>query len=293
MRNGENYWTKEKIIEKSLECKTRSEFIKKYSRGYYYAKKLNIYVDICKNFIKLNNDTKRCIYVYEFDDKYVYVGLTNNLKTRKYKHKQEGSVYEYMKINNNYVLKQLSEYLDIDIAIEKEEFYVNEYKKNGWNILNKSKTGSIGSNVVKWTKDKLIEEALKYKTRTEFQKGSKGAYLRAYRIKYLDEICSHMIEKKKPNGYWNNFERCKNIAFKYENKTDFLENNYSAWYYSKKNNWFDEICSHMIEKKKPNGYWEIKDNCFEASKNYKNKTDFKNHSAYEYSRKNDWLDDFF
>jgi predicted GIY-YIG superfamily endonuclease len=44
-----------------------------------------------------------------------------------------------------------------------------------------------------WTKDRCKQEALKYKTKTEFIKGSYSAYQRALAKKWLPEICSHMI----------------------------------------------------------------------------------------------------
>lgn len=43
-----------------------------------------------------------------------------------------------------------------------------------------------------WTKERCIEEALKYKTRTIFQHISKSAYDASFRNKWLDECCEHM-----------------------------------------------------------------------------------------------------
>ena len=50
-----------------------------------------------------------------------------------------------------------------------------------------------------WNKDRCHEESLKYKTRKEFSKISRSAYISAYRNKWLDDICSHMI--KNPNHH--------------------------------------------------------------------------------------------
>ena len=44
-----------------------------------------------------------------------------------------------------------------------------------------------------WSIDKLKEEALKYKTRGEFQKFSLSAYSIAHKNGWLDDVCSHMI----------------------------------------------------------------------------------------------------
>jgi hypothetical protein len=43
-----------------------------------------------------------------------------------------------------------------------------------------------------WTKDNCRKEALKYITRSEFEKNNLGAYTKARRENWLDEICEHM-----------------------------------------------------------------------------------------------------
>jgi hypothetical protein len=44
-----------------------------------------------------------------------------------------------------------------------------------------------------WTKEKCYEEALKYKTRTTYQKSNHSSYEVARKNKWLNEICKHMI----------------------------------------------------------------------------------------------------
>ena len=43
-----------------------------------------------------------------------------------------------------------------------------------------------------WTKENCQKEALKYNTRSLFEKGNLGAYTKARRQNWLDEICQHM-----------------------------------------------------------------------------------------------------
>ena len=50
-----------------------------------------------------------------------------------------------------------------------------------------------------WTYDKCKEEALKYNTRTEFQKNSYNVYKKFVKYKYINDICSHMIKNNKVN----------------------------------------------------------------------------------------------
>ena len=58
-----------------------------------------------------------------------------------------------------------------------------------------------------WTKEKVHEVALKCKTRNEFKDGGpdkegSSPYTVARINNWLEEVCSHMFEIKKPKGYW-------------------------------------------------------------------------------------------
>jgi hypothetical protein len=96
-----------------------------------------------------------------------------------------------------------------------------------------------------WTKEKCFEEALKYKSRNDFKKFCRQAYTISCENKWIDKISQHMTQIKKPNSYWT-FEKCKEIASNYNYKTDYIKHAQSAYKIAKKNNWNDEICSHMI-----------------------------------------------
>ena len=120
--------------------------------------------DICSHMKSVGNRYKRCIYSYVFSDNSVYVGLTSNLKNRHYRHLKKGTVYNYI-INSgfDYEIFQLTKYIDVELAKQKEGEFVNKYKNDNYTILNKAKTGGVGSTIKKWTYDKCKEEALKYK----------------------------------------------------------------------------------------------------------------------------------
>ena len=45
---------------------------------------------------------------------------------------------------------------------------------------------------IKWAKDLVIQESLKYRYRSEFRKGSPSAYNRACKDGYISFICNHM-----------------------------------------------------------------------------------------------------
>ncbi len=58
------------------------------------------------------------------------------------------------------------------------------------------------------------------------------------------------MEKKniKPSGYWNVYENCKNEALKYDNIKEFANKCSAAYHVIRRNNWYDELFSHMIKK---------------------------------------------
>jgi hypothetical protein len=73
---------------------------------------------------------------------------------------------------------------------------------------------------VKWTEEKIWEEAKKYSTRIEFQKKSNNAYHAALNKKIIDKVCSHMIKLRNDN--WT-YDELKKIAEKYEVYKDFKQ----------------------------------------------------------------------
>jgi len=141
-----------------------------------------------------------------------------------------------------------------------------------------------------WMFDKCKEEALKYNTRKKFAINSSSAYDNSRKNKWLNEICSHMIETQKPKGYWT-FDKCKKEALKYNTKTEFLKNSSACYSFSNRKKWTDEICSHML---KFNGkiIW-TKEKCHEEAKKYKYRNDFNksSHVVYSISQRHKWLND--
>jgi predicted GIY-YIG superfamily endonuclease len=198
MKHKLKSWDYDKCKKEALKYNNRTEFqYGEGSRGAYNHAKENGFLDkICEHMEMKGNLFKRCIYAFEFEDNHVYIGLTYNIKERKIDHlnKKKSQVYRHKnKTNSKYILKQLTEYIDIKNACQKEEYYVNKYKKQGWIILNKSKTGSIGGKPIIWSNDLVRKEALKYNNKTEFIKKSKGAYSYALKNNIVNNICNHMI----------------------------------------------------------------------------------------------------
>ena len=88
-------------------------------------------------------------------------------------------------------------------------------------------------------KENVFEEARKYKTRWEFQKGCIGAYTSAYKNKWLDEI-DWFVSPQKPKGYWTR-EKVFEEAKKYQTIGEFQKGCISAYIVARKNKWIDEM----------------------------------------------------
>lgn len=142
-----------------------------------------------------------------------------------------------------------------------------------------------------WTKERCAEEALKYPTRRQFQKGCQSAYQKAYKEHWLDEICTHMKTVGKPCGYWTK-EMCAVEARKHRTRMDFQQANPSAYNKANQEGWLDEICSHIRIISKNNKEWTNETCRMEALK-YKTRTDFKRKSpsAYYKAKREGWLEE--
>ena len=87
-------------------------------------------------------------------------------------------------------------------------------------------------------------------------------------------------------------EKCREEALKYKTKKDFRNKSHSVYTTCVRNNWIEEICSHMILSRNPKNTW-TKEKCKEEALKYKTKKDFnkKSKSAYYASSINNWLND--
>jgi hypothetical protein len=155
----------------------------------------------------------------------------------------------------------------------------------------------------KWTLEILQEEVKKYKTRSEFQKNNKGAYLSAMRKKLLDELFKNhknngYSTKRKPDGYWTK-EKLQEEVNKYKTRSEFSKNNPSLYSIIQKHKWYNDLFSKHENsgysiKQKPLNYWNY-ENVQEEANKYKTRYDFRQNSpdANSYAEKNNLINKLF
>jgi hypothetical protein len=150
MQLPNGYWTKEQCHQDALKYEYKHQFQKNSKSAYSIACKNGWIDEICMHMKIIGNRYERMIYVYEFSNNYAYVGLTFNLDKRNAKHlsqieKKLSPVADFIRKTSQIpILKKLTNYMPVDMAQNLEKFYIQEYKNNGWILINKLVGGGLG-----------------------------------------------------------------------------------------------------------------------------------------------------
>lgn len=156
----------------------------------------------------------------------------------------------------------------------KNRGWLNEIASlNGWKVQ-KTKKGSKPNGY--WdVKERCIEEARKYKTRTSWGNSSVSSIKSARVNGWFDECVAHMLPpKNKPKGYWNDKEKCITEAKKYKTRAEWARGSDGTYRAARKNKWVTECTSHMIQLQKPDGYW-TKERCTKVALKYKTRNEWR------------------
>jgi hypothetical protein len=93
----------------------------------------------------------------------------------------------------------------------------------------------------KYTKDEVSKEALKYKNRNAFKKGSNSHYRAALAHKWMDDVTKHMEYQYKN---WSK-EDVEKEALKYNYPSEFEYNSPKAYGAAVYHGWLKDVTSHM------------------------------------------------
>ena len=221
------YWNiKENNIEAAKKCKNKKEFSDKYFGAFNAAKRNGWLEEYCRDIFtdKTNYPSYEskihCVYAYEFNEKNsVYVGRTSSLKRRHKTHKsktENDCVYRFSVENNVDIPypKVLEENLNAEESQMMEHLWIEKYKDNGWNVINKARTGigigSLGATAPKWTYEACKKAASECKTKQEF----KEKYSRAHNVSrennWIDEFFPFNAIREK--GCFDTLEGCKDAC---------------------------------------------------------------------------------
>jgi len=295
LQRPNGYWNLERLKEAAAPYSSRKEFKKNSSAAYNACVRAGL-IEVCCSHMKRGYGlAKRGIYIFEFEDKVCYVGLTYNFDKRYIEHTQEkGVVFNYIQQHENVVFKfkKLSEYIDPEEAAKLEAKTIEKYKLEGWLCLNKQKAGNLGgARRGEWDKESCRIEAQKYTTRSQFRREAGGVYRAAFKNGWYTEITSHMPKFIPSRPKWDTLEKVQVAALKCKSRSEFKRKNRGAYASARRNKWFTEVTSHMSER----ASWDTLEKVQVAALKYKTRNEFqkKSNGAYRAARRNDWMNILF
>jgi hypothetical protein len=243
-------WCKEDVIREAKKYKHRSHFMKGNHSAYNAAHRMNL-KEAFEHMEPLGHVKSRLVYAYEFPDNRVYVGLTANKDKRHGEHMRDGRgpVNKHMnKIGIAPRYRMISQwYIGHSEAQELEKNTVDEYKQNGWTIMNTAPAGNLGGNLYKWNEDNLKEITLKYRTRYDMIKGDPNAY-----GIIIQKGWKHLFNHMEWEGnIKHTLEECIEEAKKYTCRQDFRKGRYDLYQWTYKHKHQEVVFAHMPKKQIP------------------------------------------
>ena len=143
-----------------------------------------------------------------------------------------------------------------------------------------------------WTKEKVFEESHKYSNKKDFENKAKTAFLKAMSNGWLPLMT---WLKPLPLGKISKWTREAIIeeSKKYTSRTEFAINSPTAYQHACEDKTIFKEMPWIKEKKKPDGYWDVKEHVLEESKKYKNRTEFSigAFTAWRKAKDYGWIDE--
>ena len=247
-------WTLHQIAEEANKYSSRSEFEKRSRGAYKAAHRRGLLDAVCGHMQRKGHRFKRAIYVYEFADRSVYVGLTYDYERRHRQHMRFSKRIIEKAKRFGYKLIRKDKWMLPEAAAREEARLLRSYSRRGWQLINFSKPGSIGGSLRKWTPAALSVEVRKYRTLSDFQRYSRGAYQAAWKSGVLDSIAAGLERVKQPNGSWTQAAILRE-AKKYDTRSQFIAKAGGACNAARRLGIIEKACKHMRQFTLPKGSW--------------------------------------
>lgn len=134
------------------------------------------------------------------------------------------------------------------------------------------------------------KEFKKFNSLKKLKKFNRDCYNAILRNGWKYNFSAYNDKVVKEFGYWNDVEHCIEEAKKYSTITELKIKSNGCYASVLKHHWENE-CFPDFKKRKPNGYWDIKENCIEEAKKYRNLREFQRYAygAYNCSKNNNWI----
>lgn len=293
-------WDETACYELAKTCHNISEMEEKSNKAAKYARKYGWVEQYTwfENYLDNLEDFRYCIYVYT-DDIAAYIGLTRDYRLkerhREHNNKKNGK-YDTVKSYFNSKNEELPQPIVLMSNLEPrdaqyyEAYYKDKYEQNGYIVLNKAATGSLGGGYFRHTKEECESIAKQYKTLTEFCNKEPNIYTAARVHKWLNDYTWLERQEQEIVTYEEAYEAAK----KYKYIGDFAKQSQRQYNAAYKKNWLKDYTWLEYRGKRKDKKEYTYEECFEAAKQYQKAKSFYNHKTTlcKYSREMGWYDDY-
>lgn len=260
--------TDEEIEKRARKFTRLVDFQRKDNAAYNMARYRGLlpkFTWLSKNVEAAARHYKDAVYVYEFTNTHsAYIGRSIEPKHRDSRHRKPGdSVYEYAKARGVEVppMKFLCDGVEPHTGAVKECEFMEEYKKNGWILLNKCKGGSLGQiGTGHLTHDKCISTAKKYEYIKDFMHDHMSMYTKMRATGWIAEcpwlkyvLPRKKAERAKRGSYLDPVhgkENVRKVAAKCSGRWQFSKTYARAYNVAKDMGWLDEFFPDYQQKRK-------------------------------------------
>jgi len=238
---------KKEILNKHLRIASEYEYLKDLRKDHkstytYFANTGNLHM--ISHLKKLGDRVSRCVYVYTFDDKSVYVGLTYDLRERDNSHKrnQKSPIYKKIEERIDYTLTQMTDYIPAKLAQLEEGRLVDEFKSNGFNVLNKQKAGNLGGREkINFTEKEIFAIAKICKNAGDMSNEYHTHYKRASEKGILRDLVFSDGKKTSERCVTWDKETVKKLALKCSKASEMARRYSGAYRHAQQNKYLKEL----------------------------------------------------
>jgi len=289
--DGNTKYNKEICLSSAKSCNSRVEFRKKYPGMVDFAVRNGFYEECCAHMGTKGNK-QRIIYAYEFKDAHAaYIGLTFKMEVRDKRHHKEGAVYDFAQLHGIDIPlpKVLTDFMNQEEASIQEGVWLQRYKDNGWIILNRFKTGSLGGQEILDYDIAKIEGSMQgFNKQDDWGRAftSYREYVRLHNLYYL--LDKHFPDRMR--RIYDDYEECRKAYSQCKSIRQVHDRFPGALAAAKRHGWHKELSDLC---RASNVKW-TREALTELISKYKTLKDFKhnNNGAYQMIKRRGWRDLF-
>lgn len=243
MRPVKQQWSFDELLLIARKYKTIGEFRRNENGAYNAGLRSGRKDELYAHMVRQRVETQRFVYVIKsLDGQTAYVGLSQNPQRRYGQHRRNGLAAIKRLITAQHTFTVISGAVSEQSAKDLEAATIRSLRDAGINVLNSAAAGNVGAlGTLRWTRDEIAAEALKYQSVSDFRDKSSGAYSAAVRrFGGVREFCGHMPFPR----LWDS-ESIAVEARKFQSRTSFEKASGGAVNAARRLGIMDDVCAHM------------------------------------------------